>query len=79
MPMRETRSNWRDHSHYAGLIESEDGDWLALIRIPPTRGQRMQLVIQPFDRRQVVSITRLDAGRRRRGTADTGVPQPRRD
>jgi len=53
-----------DHSRYAGLIESEDGDWLTLIRIQSPRGQSMHLVIQPFDRRQISSIKRLDAGKR---------------
>lgn len=52
-----------DHSRYAGLIESEDGDWLTLIRIQSPRGQHMHLVIQPFDRRQIASISRLDAGK----------------
>jgi len=53
-----------DHSRYAGLIESEDGDWLSLIRIQSPRGQQMHLVIQPFDRRQIVSVSRLDADKR---------------
>ncbi|MGO9111832.1 MAG: DUF1570 domain-containing protein [Thermoguttaceae bacterium] len=53
-----------DHSRYAGLIESEDGDWLTLIRIQSPRGQRMHLVIQPLDRRQILSVSRLDAGKR---------------
>ena len=54
----------RDHSHYPGLIESEDGDWLTLICIQSPRGQRMHLVIQPFDQRQILSVTHLDAGKR---------------
>ena len=53
-----------DHCRYAGLIESEDGDWLTLIRIQSPRGQRMHLVIQPFDQKQILSVTRLDAARR---------------
>ncbi len=53
-----------DHSRYAGLIESEDDDWLTLIRIQSPRGQQMHLVIQPFDRRQVLAVSRLDAGKR---------------
>ena len=54
----------RDQSRYSGLIESEDGDWLTLIRVPSTPGRQMHLVIQPFDQRQVLSVTRLDAGKR---------------
>ena len=54
----------RDHSRYSGLIESEDRDWLTLIRIQSPRGQQMHLVIQPFDRRQILSVSRLDAGQR---------------
>ncbi|MEI8375058.1 MAG: DUF1570 domain-containing protein [Planctomycetota bacterium] len=53
-----------DHSRHAGLIESEDGDWLTLIRIQSPRGQQMHLVIQPLDRRQILSVSRLDAGKR---------------
>ncbi len=53
-----------DHSRYAGLIESEDGDWLTLICIQSPRGQRMHLVIQPFDRSQISSVKRLGADRR---------------
>ena len=53
-----------DRSHYAGLIESEDADWLTLIRVQFPRGRGMHLVIQPFDRRQVLSITRLNAAGR---------------
>lgn len=53
-----------DHSRYAGLIESEDSDWLTLIRIQSPRGQQMHLVIQPLDRRQILSVSRLDAGKR---------------
>ena len=53
-----------DHSRYPGLIESEDDDWLTLIRIQSPRGQQMHLVIQPFDRSQILSVSRLDAGKR---------------
>ena len=53
-----------DHSRYFGLIESVDDDWLTLIRIQSPRGRQMNLVIQPFDRRQVVSFSRLDAAGR---------------
>ena len=53
-----------DHSRYTGLIESIDDDWLTLIRIQSPRGQAMHLVIQPFDRRQVASFSRLDAAKR---------------
>ena len=58
------RITLQDHSSYAGLIESEDGDWLTLIRILSPRGQQMHLVIQPFERQQIVSISRLDADQR---------------
>jgi hypothetical protein len=54
----------KDHSRFAGLIESVDDDWLTLIRIQSPRGQQMHLVIQPFERSQVVSFSRLDAGKR---------------
>jgi hypothetical protein len=53
-----------DHSRYFGLIESVDDNWLTLIRIQSPRGRQMNLVIQPFDRRQVASFSRLDAGKR---------------
>ena len=53
-----------DHSRYFGLIESVDDNWLTLIRIQSPRGRQMNLVIQPFDRRQIVSVSRLDAARR---------------
>jgi len=53
-----------DHSRYAGLIESEDDDWLTLIRIQSPRGQQTHLVIQPFDQRQILAVSRLDAGKR---------------
>ena len=65
--MRATsRSISRNHSRYAGLIESEDNDWLTLIRIQAPRGQPMHLVIQPFDKSQITSVKRLDAGSGRR-------------
>jgi len=54
----------RDHSRHTGLIESEDDDWLTLIHIQSPRGQRMHLVIQPLDRRQILSVSRLDTGKR---------------
>ncbi len=54
----------KDHLRYAGLIESEDADWLTLICIVSPRGQPMHLVIRPFDQRQISSVTRLDAGKR---------------
>ncbi len=54
----------RDHSRYPGLIESEDHDWLTLICIQSPRGKPMHLVIQPFDKNQISSVTRLDAGKR---------------
>ncbi len=53
-----------DHSRYFGLIESVDDNWLTLIRIQSPRGRQMNLVIQPFDRRQVASFSRLDAAKR---------------
>lgn len=52
-----------DHSRYSGLIESEDRDWLTLIRIQTPRGQQMHLVIQPLNKSQIV-VTRLDADKR---------------
>jgi hypothetical protein len=53
-----------NHARYSGLIESEDSDWLTLIRIQTPPGRPMHLVIQPFEREQVLSITRLDADQR---------------
>ena len=53
-----------NHSCYSGLIESEDGDWLTLIRIQSPRGRPTHLVIQPFDRSQILSVSRLDADKR---------------
>ena len=53
-----------DHSRYFGLIESEDDQWLTLIRIASRPGQQMHLVIQPFDRSQVSSLQRLDPDKR---------------
>jgi hypothetical protein len=53
-----------DHSHYTGLIESEDGDWLTLIRIQSPRGQQTHLVIQPFARSQIISVSYLDDEKR---------------
>jgi hypothetical protein len=53
-----------NHTRYSGLIESEDSDWLTLIRIQTPAGRPMHLVIQPFDRQQILSITRLDADQR---------------
>ncbi len=53
-----------NHARYSGLIESEDSDWLTLIRIETPPGRPMHLVIQPFDQHQVLSITRLDAVQR---------------
>jgi regulator of replication initiation timing len=54
----------KDHTLYSGLIESEDGDWLTIIRIQTPRGQKMHLVIQPLDRRDVVHVSHLSAARR---------------
>jgi hypothetical protein len=53
-----------NHARYSGLIESEDPDWLTLIRIETPPGRPMHLVIQPFDQRQVLSVTRLEADQR---------------
>ena len=53
-----------NHARYSGLIESEDSDWLTLIRIETPPGRPMHLVIQPFDQQQVLSVTRLDAEQR---------------
>jgi hypothetical protein len=53
-----------NHAKYSGLIESEDADWLTLIRIETPPGRAMHLVIQPFDQRQVLSVSRLDADKR---------------
>ncbi len=53
-----------NHARYSGLIESEDPDWLTLIRIETPPGKPMHLVIQPFDQQQVLSVTRLDAEQR---------------
>jgi len=53
-----------NHARYSGLIESEDADWLTLIRIETPRGRPMHLVVQTFDKQQVVSVTRLDASQR---------------
>ena len=53
-----------NHARYSGLIESEDSNWLTLIRIETPRGRPTHLVIQPFDRNQIVSITRLDDAER---------------
>ena len=53
-----------NHARYSGLIESEDSDWLTLIRIETPPGKPMHLVIQPFDQQQVLSVTRLDAEQR---------------
>ena len=44
-----------NHARYSGLIESEDSDWLTLIRIQTPPGRPMHLVIQPFEREQVLS------------------------
>ena len=54
----------KDHSRYHGVIESEDGNWLTLICIQSPRGRQMHLVIQPLDRGQILSVSRLDAGKR---------------
>ena len=62
--LRDEQVELKDHSRYAGLIESEDDNWLTLIRIQSPRGRQMHLVIQPFDQSQVLSVTRLDAGKR---------------
>ncbi len=53
-----------NHARYSGLIESEDSDWLTFIRIETPPGKAMHLVVQPFDRSQIVSITRLDDAQR---------------
>jgi hypothetical protein len=53
-----------DNTVYSGLIESEDYDWVTIIRIQTPRGQKMHLVIQPLDRKEIQSISRLDAARR---------------
>jgi hypothetical protein len=53
-----------DHSRYSGLIESEDSNWLTLIRIQSPRGQKMHLVIQPFEKAQILTVSRLDADNR---------------
>ena len=53
-----------DHKCYPGLIESIDDDWITLIRIQSPPGQQMHLVIQPFDRSQVSSFSRLDPAKR---------------
>jgi hypothetical protein len=53
-----------NHARYSGLIESEDSDWLTFIRIETPPGRPMHLVVQPFDRSQIVSVTRLDDAQR---------------
>jgi hypothetical protein len=53
-----------NHARYSGLIESEDPDWLTLIRIETPPGRPMHLVVQPFDQQQVLSVARLDAEQR---------------
>lgn len=54
----------RDHTRYPGLIESESGDWITLIRIQSLPGKPTHLVVQPFDRSQISSVARLDADKR---------------
>jgi len=54
----------KDQSCYSGLIESEDADWLTLIRIQTPRGRQTHLVIQPFAQSQIEKVTRLDAEQR---------------
>ncbi len=53
-----------NHTRYSGLIESEDADWLTFIRIETPPGKQMHLIVQPFDRGQIVSVTRLDDAQR---------------
>jgi hypothetical protein len=50
----------KDGAVYSGLIESEDDDWVTIIRIQTPRGQKMHLVIQPLDQREIASISRVD-------------------
>ena len=52
------------HARCDCLIESEDADFLNVIRIIRQPGKPMHLVIQPIERGNIVSIERIDDDKR---------------